>query len=120
MIEIRNILFLTYFSAEVAYALPLENEIRKKAVKLELYFPRVVRGRVVIEAPDENAIWHLFRRGALAAARGTFQVCTLPALPFESLWESWTRSGLQRSHPVPRSGRSSTSSGGGALQPQRQ
>ncbi len=30
-----------------------------------------------------HPIKHLFRRGILAAARGTFQVCTLPALPFE-------------------------------------
>jgi len=37
----------------------------------------------IIEVPDENAIRHLFRRGMLAAARGAFQVCTLPALPFE-------------------------------------
>lgn len=37
----------------------------------------------IIEVPDKDAIKHLFRRGILAAARGTFQVCTLPALPFE-------------------------------------
>jgi uncharacterized protein with GYD domain len=37
----------------------------------------------IIEVPDQNAIKHLFRRGVLAAGRGTFQVCTLPALPFE-------------------------------------
>ena len=37
----------------------------------------------IIEVPDENAIQHLFRRGILAAVHGTFQVCTLPALPFE-------------------------------------
>jgi len=33
--------------------------------------------------PDENAIQHLFRRSILAAVHGSFQVCTLPALPFE-------------------------------------
>jgi hypothetical protein len=33
--------------------------------------------------PDENAIAHLFRRGVLAAAHGSFEVRTLPALPFE-------------------------------------
>lgn len=37
----------------------------------------------IIEVPDQNAIKHLFRRGVLAAGRGTYQVCTLPALPFE-------------------------------------
>jgi uncharacterized protein with GYD domain len=37
----------------------------------------------IIEVPDENAIQHLFRRGILASVHGTFQVCTLPALPFE-------------------------------------
>jgi ribosome-associated translation inhibitor RaiA/cold shock CspA family protein len=29
----------------------LESEIREKAVKLESYFPRIVRGRIAIEAP---------------------------------------------------------------------
>ena len=33
---------------------PLENEIREKAVKLESYFHRIVRGRVVIEAPLQH------------------------------------------------------------------
>ena len=37
----------------------------------------------IVEVPDQNAIQHFFRRGILAAARGSFQVCTLPALPFE-------------------------------------
>ena len=37
----------------------------------------------IIEVPDQDAIKHLFRRGVLAAGRGAFQVCTLPALPFE-------------------------------------
>jgi hypothetical protein len=36
-----------------------------------------------IEAPDKNALEHLFRRGILAAAHGAFEVQTLPALPFE-------------------------------------
>lgn len=30
---------------------PLENEIREKAAKLESYFHRIVRGRMIIEAP---------------------------------------------------------------------
>ncbi|HJY80032.1 MAG TPA: GYD domain-containing protein, partial [Candidatus Binatia bacterium] len=37
----------------------------------------------IIEVPDQNAIKHLFRRGVLAADHGAFEVCTLPALPFE-------------------------------------
>ena len=37
----------------------------------------------IIEVPDRDAIKHLFRRGVLAAGHGTFQVSTLPALPFE-------------------------------------
>ncbi len=37
----------------------------------------------IIEVPDKDAIKHLFRRGVLAAGRGTFEVCTLPALPYE-------------------------------------
>ena len=37
----------------------------------------------IVEVPDQNAIQHFFRRGILAAAHGSFQVCTLPALPFE-------------------------------------
>jgi uncharacterized protein with GYD domain len=37
----------------------------------------------IIEVPDENAVAHLFRRGVLAAAHGSFEVRTLPALPFE-------------------------------------
>jgi uncharacterized protein with GYD domain len=37
----------------------------------------------IIEVPDQNTIQHLFRRGILAAAHGTYEVCTLPALPFE-------------------------------------
>jgi uncharacterized protein with GYD domain len=37
----------------------------------------------IIEVPDQNTIEHLFRRGILAAAHGTFEVRTLPALPFE-------------------------------------
>jgi uncharacterized protein with GYD domain len=41
----------------------------------------------IIEVPDKDAIKHLFRRGVLAAGRGTFQVCTLPALPFEEFVE---------------------------------
>jgi uncharacterized protein with GYD domain len=36
-----------------------------------------------VEVPDQNAIQPFFRRGILAAAHGSFQVCTLPALPFE-------------------------------------
>jgi uncharacterized protein with GYD domain len=37
----------------------------------------------IIEVPDQNTVEHLFRRGILAAAHGTFQVTTMPALPFE-------------------------------------
>lgn len=37
----------------------------------------------ILEVPDRDAIKHLFRRGILAASHGTFQVSTLPALPFE-------------------------------------
>jgi len=37
----------------------------------------------IIEVPDQNSVEHLFRRGILAAAHGTFQVCTMPALRFE-------------------------------------
>ena len=37
----------------------------------------------IIEVPDQNTIEHLFRRGILAAAHGTFEVHTLPAIPFE-------------------------------------
>jgi uncharacterized protein with GYD domain len=37
----------------------------------------------IIEVPDQNTIEHLFRRGILAAAHGTFEVRTLPAIPFE-------------------------------------
>ncbi len=37
----------------------------------------------IIEVPDQNTVEHLFRRGILAAAHGTFQVRTMPALPFE-------------------------------------
>jgi uncharacterized protein with GYD domain len=37
----------------------------------------------IIEVPNENTVEHLFRRGILAAAHGTFQVCTMPALTFE-------------------------------------
>jgi uncharacterized protein with GYD domain len=37
----------------------------------------------IIEVPDKDTIKHLFRRGVLAAGHGTYQVCTLPALPFE-------------------------------------
>jgi uncharacterized protein with GYD domain len=37
----------------------------------------------IIEVPDKDTVRHLFRRGILAASHGTFQVCTLPALPFE-------------------------------------
>src|SRR5215472_16729149 len=37
----------------------------------------------IIEVPDQNTVEHLFRRGILAAAHGTFQVCTMPALAFE-------------------------------------
>jgi uncharacterized protein with GYD domain len=37
----------------------------------------------IIEVPDEQTVQHLFRRGILAAVHGSFQVCTLPALPFE-------------------------------------
>src|SRR6266478_4656389 len=37
----------------------------------------------IIEVPDQNTIEHLLRRGVLAAAHGTFEVRTLPALPFE-------------------------------------
>jgi uncharacterized protein with GYD domain len=35
----------------------------------------------IIEVPDEQTV----RRGILAAVHGSFQVCTLPALPFEEL-----------------------------------
>ncbi len=41
----------------------------------------------IIEVPDEKTIRHLFRRGILAAVHGSFQVCTLPALPFEEFVE---------------------------------
>ena len=41
----------------------------------------------IVEVPDQNAIQHFFRRGILAAAHGSFQVCTLPALPFEEFVE---------------------------------
>jgi len=37
----------------------------------------------IIEVPDQNVVEHLFRRGILAAAHGTFQVTTMPALAFE-------------------------------------
>jgi uncharacterized protein with GYD domain len=37
----------------------------------------------IIEVPDQNTIEHLFRRGILAATHGTFEVRTLPAIPFE-------------------------------------
>jgi uncharacterized protein with GYD domain len=37
----------------------------------------------IIEMPDRDAIKYLFRRGVLAAGHGTYQVRTLPALPFE-------------------------------------
>ncbi len=37
----------------------------------------------IIEMPDRDAIKHLFRRGVLAAGHGTYEVRTLPALPFE-------------------------------------
>jgi len=37
----------------------------------------------IIEVPDQNAVEHLFRRGILAAAHGSFEVRTVPALPFE-------------------------------------
>ena len=37
----------------------------------------------IIEVPDRDAIKHLFRRGVLAAGHGTYEVRTLPALPFE-------------------------------------
>jgi uncharacterized protein with GYD domain len=37
----------------------------------------------IIEVPDQHTVEHLFRRGILAAAHGTYQVCTMPALPFE-------------------------------------
>lgn len=37
----------------------------------------------IVEVPDQNSIQHLFRRGILAAAHGTYEVVTMPALPFE-------------------------------------
>jgi uncharacterized protein with GYD domain len=37
----------------------------------------------IVEVPDQNSIQHLFRRGILAAAHGTYEVVTMPALAFE-------------------------------------